>query len=115
MFIPNSFAMVSTRRGYNLYGEPDFNEPVRVACGIVKMDVMAGKTSVRTDSSASRGNAGEITANSRMLFAATQPIGIGDKVEFDGVQLIITEIFPRRDMSGKVDHYDCVLQKWTDA
>lgn len=114
MFIPNTFAMVYTRRSYNLYGEPDFNRPIKVPCGIVKLDVVADKTSVRTDSSASRGNADELTTQTRMLFSPGYGIGIGDKVDFEGILMVITEAFARRDMSGQVDHLDCVLQKWTE-
>lgn len=114
MFIPNSFAMVYRRGGYNLYGEPSFEEPVRVPCGVVSLDVISEKTAVRTDSSASRGNANELITKSRLLFPTGFNLALGDKVEFDGVMLVITEIFPRRDMSGKVDHLDCVLQIWSE-
>ncbi len=115
MFIPNTKALVYSHRGYNLYGEPDFNEPVEVPCAVVKLDVISEKTSVRTDSSASRGNANETIAKSRILFASGYAVDIGDKIEISGVLLIIVSVFARLDVSGKVDHYDCSLEKWTQS
>lgn len=114
MFIPNTFANVFHRRGYNLYGEPHFDEPKRVPCAVVKLDIISDKTSVRTDSSASRGNANELLTETRLLFVAGQGVGLGDKVDFEGTLMVITQIFPRRNVNGEIDHLDCVLQKWTD-
>ena len=108
-FIANTTCKIARRAGNDAYGQPVFGAWERAVCGIVKFDIASEKTSVRTDSSASRGNAREIQASVRLLFPTFHKVAIGDKIEMLDVRLRVVAAFPRLDVAGKLDHYqvDC--------
>lgn len=112
MFIPNQTGQLSRQLSRNAYGEPVFLPSQPVACGVVRLVRLDQKTSVRSDSSASRGNANEYVADAVVLFPATVDPRIGDRFEFQGMTLRITTRHPRIAVSGKLDHYECGLEVW---
>jgi hypothetical protein len=112
-FIPNQDCLVSkAAEETDDFGQVSFDEPVEERCAIVKLDLAREKTSVRVDSSGTRGNAQEFTANARILFTKDSIIAIGDKVEILGAVLRAVSKFPRHDIGGSLDHYQVDLEQW---
>lgn len=93
----------------DLYGQPSYGASSEAMCAVVKLDVSAMKTSVRTDSSASRGNAEERVSVGRLLFPATQQIAIGDLVNLMGYTVEIMSVQPRLTVFGALDHFEADL------
>lgn len=115
MFIPNVFAMVAQPVGHTIHGEVMFDPSVRTPCAVVRLDYSAQKTSVRADSTASRGAAGERVAQSRMLFPENVRIEVGSKVEIAGLTLRVTTKEPRYAVTGRLDHFECDLEHWYEG
>lgn len=105
MFLPNSscelYRRNSTPDVYNAYS---FQAGVTVRCSIVTLDVKVAKTSVRADTSASKGRAEEEIGLTRILFPANTEINEYDIVVVDGQVAEVIRIFPRRNVLGRVDH-----------
>lgn len=110
MFIPNNTGMLSRRLSNNLYSEISYDTPIRVECGVVRMPVTAQQTSVRADSSASRGAADEITSNARILFTVNVSPQINDRFEIAGFKLRCVSREPRYSVAGILDHYECTFE-----
>jgi hypothetical protein len=107
-FIPNLVCYITKQNGYNVYGEKAAGARTQTKCGLVRLKKETTKTSVRADTSGSGGNAEEMLLNdSRLLFLPTISIGIGDMVEVSDMVVEIRTIFPRYNIIGKLDHYEC--------
>jgi len=113
-FIPNTRGRLSRKVGNNVYNEAVFSEPKTVECGVVHLRGAAQKTSVRTDSSASRGNAEEVVAAAKILFQPHIEIGLGDRFEIAGLTLRVTSIQPRIAVTGQHDHNEVEFEVWTE-
>lgn len=103
--------------GFDQYGRPRHERRSRAArCAIVYLRNITAVTSVRTDSSASRGNAFETTSDARLLFDPGVAIDRGDIVEISlgGVPFAIevTGIFPRPDVYGAIHHIEVEGERW---
>lgn len=109
MFRPNLTGEVSTMQGADLYGKRQYTVWRKVRLGIVKLESGSEKTSVRTDSSASRGSAQEIVADARILFPPDVILKAGDRIRVHGVLLTVENVFPRHAVTGRLDHWqvDC--------
>jgi hypothetical protein len=107
--IGNTSGMLSRKVGNTRRGEPLYGEPVSVRVDVIHLTKGDAKTSVRTDSSASRGNAEEEVASAKILFQVSARPVPGDRFVIDGVPLEIVGVEPRRDVFGKLDHYEAVL------
>lgn len=113
MLIPNCKGYLSRRTGKNMYSEPTFAAPKLVECSIIRMMDQVKKTSVRTDSSASRGNAEEIVIIAKILFPVKVVLGQGDKFAIAGLQLKVEGIHQRFDTLGQHDHNEVDFSVWT--
>lgn len=98
--------------GYDRYGKEQLGNSYTAKCAVVKLTQVSEPTSVRTDSSASRGAAREIIADARLLFPKTTAVGIDDKVEIMGVSLKVLSVFPRTTIGGQHDHNQVDLMVW---
>lgn len=98
--------------GYDRYGKSLPGDVVVTRCAAVKLLTRSRKTSVRADSSASRGNAREIVSDAVLLFAHNVHVDEGDKVIVTGIELKVTGVFPRFDMAGRLDHFEVELNVW---
>lgn len=105
MFTPNLNCLIKARTGYNRYGADAYGAATKARCSIIKLEEAREKTSVRTDSSASRGNAEEITSDARLLFPNAQSINRGDLIQVYGFVLKVSSIFPRIAVNGRLDHW----------
>ena len=98
--------------GYDRYGKEQLGKSYTAKCAIVKLTQVSEPTSVRTDSSASRGAAREIIADARLLFPRTVDVNIDDKVEVMGMSLKVLSVFPRTTIGGQHDHNQVDLMVW---
>lgn len=113
MFIPNVQVKIWVRGGYDLYGKADYVTPTSntPAC-VVKIPLKVRKTSVRADSSASRGAAKEVEADTRFLLPPTTAVKDGDLVEFNGTKFQIAALHQRYDVFGRFDHIQVDAGAW---
>src|SRR4051794_22907410 len=95
------------RKTRDVFGQTTLTVGVPALCAVVKFDVGAQKTSVRTDSSASRGNAEEIMADARILLPPLFKPSIGTIVELHGYRIEVKSVHPRLTVFGQLDHYQC--------
>lgn len=111
MFMSNLVGSISTLKGYDVHAREIYS-PRRVCpFAIVTLEIGAEKTSVRTDSSASRGSADEMTVErGKILIANYVDVKINDRFEFEGVTYKIISKFARRSVAGLIDHYECDLE-----
>lgn len=110
MFRPNVYCEIQRRSGVNGYGKPAFSAPERVMCGIVRLERESLKTSVRADSSATRGSAKEAVATARILFLREVRLSEGDVVEVMGIKLTVQSVWPRHHVNGRFDHWQVDLE-----
>lgn len=112
MFKPNTFCFVSKRSGFDEWGREQYGSKSRVACSVVRLKVSREKSSVRADSSASRGRAREVQSDSIVLLPPTFAVEIGDKLEIMGFSLEVESLEPRLNIMGRHDHNEVGLCVW---
>jgi len=111
MFIPNTTAMVRRFSGQrDVFGNRIYNPPTRLPCSIVRLPPKTQPTSVRADSSGSRGAAEILATQAKFLFPMNVPISDLDEIDVYGYQLIVTSIEPRIAVTGRLDHYEVLAQ-----
>ena len=113
MFVPNSTCYVERSQGTDEYGMPIQGLKTPEKCTVVKLDMSSEKSSVRADSSASRGNAIELEAVSTILLTAKSKATIDDLIVLPECTLRIVGIMPRRNLQGVLDHYQVSAQLWS--
>ncbi len=116
MFRPNQTCRIQLASGKtDLYGQPTPGRTITERCAVVKLLLTNEKSSVRADSSASRGNANEMQAVSVVLLAPTTRAAIDDILEIAGHKLRIMGYFPRFDVTGRLDHVQVEAHVWSNA
>jgi hypothetical protein len=114
MFRPNRKCRLLVNSGESdLYGQPKPGRWVTEGCSLVRQRVTADKSSVRADSSASRGNAREIVADVVILMTTVTQANIDDVIAFGQSQFRITGKEPRYDVRGQLDHYEIQASIWS--
>lgn len=111
MLIPNLTCEIAAQGPASLTGRRSFGSYKVVPVAIVKLETSVGKTSVRTDSSATRGAATEIEAAARLLFPAFVMLYEGDRIRILDTVLSVQSVRPRHNVLGKLDHWqvDCEI------
>jgi len=116
MFKPNVTCQITRMNGQrSLYGQTLEGDTITTRCGVVRLDVAQQKTSVRADTSASRGQAREKVAIAVLLFSPDESLVQRDKVTVSGHELEIVSVFPRYNVQGDLDHYQVELAKWASG
>lgn len=106
MFTPNARAywqQKSPKR--TLTGKETFLPPRVLPISIVTLKDGVMPTSVRADSSASRGSAEQTQAAAVFLSPPQFQIALGDIVKIGSTIIEVTGIQPRNDVFGKLDHF----------
>jgi hypothetical protein len=89
------------------YGKAVYYTPVKTPCSVVKLEVSSVASSVRADSSASRGAAEQEEAAANLLFPPNVKIAIDDIVVVANVRLRITMTHQRfHAVTGSLDHIE---------
>lgn len=107
MFNPNNRAFWMKKASKRtITGGESFSARRVLPCSVVFLKDTSASTTVRADSSASRGAAEEHQASAKILVPPQYAIARGDVVEIEGVLIEIVTIQPRRDTFGKIDHQE---------
>ena len=110
-FTPNMVGQIQRAIGNDIHGRALFSPATPCQFAVVNAKRQQEKTSVRADSSASRGSADEITTGlGRILVAKHQSIEIGDVFTFDGDSYDVNSKHVRRSVFGEIDHFECDLE-----
>lgn len=116
MFRPNVSCVVYKSSGNtDVYGMPIAGVKYSERCSIIKLNVISAKSAIRADTSASRGNARELEADTELLMTSKTVAEIDDLVSIDGSKFMIISKFPRHDLQGKLDHYQVTCTYWSIA
>lgn len=113
MLRPNQKCIIVKRNGNDIYGKPKPGLRLPERCAVVKDILVDVKSSIRTDSSASRGNAHEFQHEGIILLTAGTQALQHDIIELRGRQMEIMSMHRRYDVTGRLDHHECTTQIWT--
>lgn len=114
MFRPNQTCTIRVASGRtDVYGQPLAATRVRERCAVVRLITTNQPSSVRADSSASRGAAKELVSDSLILLAKTTSANIDDLIEIQGATLRILSKHPRFGTTGALDHYEITASVWS--
>ena len=104
---------IATQSGYDAHGKQMLGQNQPIKCAVVKLANSVKKTSIRTDRSASQGNADEIIADARLLFNESVNPQVGDVITIRGIQLVVDVVEHKFNaLSDKFDHYQVDLSIW---
>lgn len=115
MFRPNQRCRIRLAGETDVHGQTTPGPVITERCSIVRLMVSQSKSSVRADSSASRGAAHELQADAVILMTVTTKARIEDMVEFAGAKFKISGRFPRHDANGRLDHIEIHATIWSGA
>lgn len=116
MFRPNKSCVVHAASGKtDVYGMPLPGLKYKEMCSVVKLALLNEKSAVRADTSATRGNARELEADTVLLMSKKTIANMDDNVEVMGHQFRIVRLEPRNDVMGNLDHYEVHCTYWTGA
>lgn len=111
MFIPNLRGDLYRKSGRDIYGRAQLGPRQDCPFAIINLEIGARKTSVRADSSASRGAADEIASQrAKILIPSYVDVRVGDYFGFQGRRYEINMVHPRHSITGRFDHYECELE-----
>jgi hypothetical protein len=96
-----------------MYGIPIPGQRYREECAIIRLQVENEKSSVRADTSASRGNARELVAETKFLLTKNTVAAIDDVLIFENQSFLIASKFPRHDLQGVLDHFEVTCTFWS--
>lgn len=114
MLRPNKKCIIEQSSGdTDVYGQPVPGVRSEERCSVVRLNVVDQKSSVRADSSASRGNAREFQVDALLLLASNTKARIHDIIIVNGQALKIVGLQPRFNVAGKLDHYEATATIWT--
>lgn len=106
MFIPNTKAQLRRRGPRDVFGKEIFATPVEIPCAVVQLKEGVMESSVRADSSASRGAAEELMVQSKILIPNNVTVKKGDVLEIYGIFIEVMSSHPRINVLGDLDHYE---------
>jgi hypothetical protein len=113
MFRPNQVCFIRVASGRtDVYGQPLAATKVREQCAVVRLITTNQPSSVRADSSASRGAAKELVSDSLILLTKTTAASIDDLIDIGGVTLRILSKHPRYNVGGSLDHFEITASIW---
>lgn len=114
MLNANNTCQIYSRSGGDVYGQSSLaSTPVTERCCVIRLERKLEPTTVRADSSGSRGHGDEMTLGSRLLLDARTVARLGDQISVAGVLLRVTGMNPVFDaVSGEMDHYAVTGEAW---
>jgi len=115
MFRANTMCQLQARAGFDEYGDPQFGPSKRIKCSVVRLARSSAPSSVRADSSGSRGKADQMESDAVILMPPSWEPSMGAKVAILGMTLEIVGMHPRLNIMGRLDHYEVSLNAWPSA
>lgn len=115
MFRPNQDCVIHAASGKtDVYGTPVPGVKFNERCNVIKLNIINAKSSVRADTSASRGSARELEADAELLLTKTTIANVDDMVEVCGSKLRIASKLPRYNLQGQLDHFQITCSYWSN-
>lgn len=115
MFIPNRICYIRRKSPTtDMYGQHSYGQKEAIHYALVRFDTVIEDSTVRADSSATRGNIKEFHASGRVLVYKKHNPLHGDLLVVEGKVFEIKEVEPRFNVLGKFDHWECDLEKYED-
>jgi len=115
VFRPNQKCVVRAQDGHDINGMPNYGKRKREKCAIVRLKIINDKSSVRADSSASRGNSRELEADAFILMAPDTTAEHDAIIELLNSRYRVMGMNPRFAISGRLDHYEVLCTYWSEA
>lgn len=109
---PNITCKHQTQIGYDIHSQPIYGNVKSLKCLVVRYKSTAQKTTVRADSSASRGRNQEAVYDTIILFEPSSAVKKDDLIEIFGEKLRINSLEYRFKINGEIDHFECGLNIW---
>lgn len=109
MFRSSQICLWSQKTGRNRHAEEIYSDPVKIGFSPVRLERVIEKTSVRADSSASRGQADQVVVKTKILIDWPWNVGLDDRIEIDGALYRVAMVHKRYNVWGKLDHKECDL------
>lgn len=98
--------VITNRIGDDLYGAPVFGMGRNAKCAVLKLSKLRQSTTVRTDSSGTRGHADEEIDDAHLLLLAGEKININDSIHVGGFKILVSSIRVRYNIYEKIDHLE---------
>ena len=95
---------VRHKHSTDVYGQPIYGPAKPSKCAVLKLLKSRQPTTVRTDSSGTRGHADEVIADAHLLMLATEPLDLDDFIEVSGFTIRVSAIRHRYDTGNTFDH-----------
>lgn len=108
----NPCYLSSANGTYDKFGNERIGPERRAVCAIVKLSQRSEKSTVRADSSGSRGAATEIVVDAILLFKPFYTINLDDCIRIGNTRLRVTGLTPRYLITGGIDHYQVECTVW---
>lgn len=108
----NQCYLSSANGTYDQYGNEKIGPERRAVCGVVKLNRRSDKSTVRADSSGSRGAAQETIVDAVLLFKPFYTINLDDCVRIGDLRLRVISVTPRYLITGGIDHYQVEGVVW---
>lgn len=107
MFRPNTKAMLYRKSSVrSVFGKEGYAAPQRIGCSVVRLANDVTPSTVRADSSASRGSADDTVADAKLLVSPKTIIKAGDVLELFGFRIEVNGVQPRINTRGQLDHFE---------
>jgi hypothetical protein len=113
MFRPNQPIVLEISAGTDVYGQPKAPTLVQERCAVVSLTARSEKTSVRADSSATRGNANELEADGVILLSPKTAAVIDAVATVAGQRVRIAALTRQFDLAGRPDHLEASVIHWS--
>lgn len=115
MFIPNRIAYLRRKsKNADMYGQHTYGQKEAVHYALVRYNTSIEDSTVRADSSATRGNVKEFHSTGRVLLHKKHNPAFGDLIIVEGKVFEIKGIEPRFNILGILDHWQVELEKFED-
>jgi hypothetical protein len=110
ILFPNVPATLRQQQGYDLQSKPAWGRGLAIKVAIVTLKNKVERSSVRADSSASRGRVDEARADGIVLVPAGIEVGLQDRLVLLGVTYEVASVFPRIGLDGQLGHSQIELR-----
>lgn len=111
MFIANLTGSLQKITGRDVHGRHELSPSMPCPFSPVSLANASTKTTVRADSSASRGSSDErVTERGKVLIPTFISVSNNDIFTFQGIKYEIVMVHQRYSTGGRLDHFECDLE-----
>lgn len=100
--------VIKNKISNDIYGEPVFGSGINSFCAVIKLNKIKAATTVRVDSSGTRGHADEQTLDAKLLIKPNAIIDLDDFISVSGMTMKVSAIRQQFSIGGRLDHIEVV-------